>query len=99
MSYPETDQPVADTAAEIEYTIAHDVPEALQWSYDAEPTNGGITIVVGGVTKWAVDITAAGPGFMPLARMRLPEAGTATITLLAGGAAVTGKLNATFGER
>jgi len=69
---------------------------ALSWSYSAAPTAGSITVVVNAVTIVQLDITAAGPGSVPLAQGGLIcQAGqNVVITLAAAGAAVVGRVNA-----
>jgi len=68
----------------------------VMWSYNAAPTAGSLNIVdAQGERQVQVDITAAGPGFIlggdGWAEF---EAGSGvTLTLAAGGAAVTGKLS------
>jgi hypothetical protein len=86
----------ADTAAVVtipatpeEYNYIHHV----QWSYDAAPTGGKLTIKDGasGSVLWEQAITAAGPGGQD--PDELGSLNTATvITLAAGGAGVTGRI-------
>ena len=41
----------------------------VAWSYDADPTGGGLQIEDGsGNTVFLIDITKGGPGFIPFAR-------------------------------
>lgn len=98
-----SDFPADDTAAVV--TIAAETGErhvidTVYWSYDAAPTGGKLTVTNGTITlEW--DITAAGPGYLPL-RMADDEGfdggvNTAvTITLTAGGAGIAGKLNVKY---
>lgn len=67
----------------------------LSWSYSAAPTGGLLTVVVNGVTILQLDITASGPGSVPLAQGGLVcQAGqNVVVTLAAAGAAVVGRLN------
>lgn len=67
----------------------------LIWSYSAAPTGGGITITDGtGNTIFQADITAAGPGFFLWIPPKHSAANsTLTISLLAPGGAILGKLN------
>lgn len=65
------------------------------WSYNnATPTGGKIT-VTGGETTFEFDITAGGPGSIPLIYVGT-ENTDVVITLAAGGSGVTGKLNANW---
>jgi hypothetical protein len=95
-----TNAPAANTAAVV--IIAgeprrHTLICGLQWSYNAAPTGGALTVVQGGNTIWQVDIPTSGVGFIPsdeTLKWKCPNEGQAvTVTLAAGGAAVTGKLN------
>ncbi len=79
----------------------------LAWSYSAAPTGGRLTVQDGATTILDFSITAAGPRSLPSggppARLGLKGSlNTAmTVTLAAGGAAVSGKVNAykrTMGE-
>ena len=67
----------------------------VAWSYDNTPTAGSLTIEDGsGTTVFKVDITAAGPGFIPFDPPLKGTANTALIaTLAAGGAGVSGIVN------
>jgi hypothetical protein len=66
----------------------------IYWSYDVNPTAGGLTITDGGDTVFSIAITKSGPGYV-----RYPQAGeggpnaAVVVTLAAGGAGVTGKVN------
>jgi hypothetical protein len=68
---------------------------ALSWSYSAAPAGGSLTVVVNAVTVVQLDITAAGPGSLPLAQGGLIcQAGqNVVVTLAAAGAAVIGRVN------
>ena len=91
--------PSSNTAAVVTYaadtTHKHTI-SGVAWSYNATPTAGRLTIQDGsGNTVFDIDITNAGPGFMPFQK---PKQGAAIntamiITLAAGGAGVTGKVN------
>lgn len=64
----------------------------VRWSYDAEPTGGGITIS-DGTTAESYPITAAGPGFLPFdPPAQFKDNGAVTITLAAPGGSVVGKV-------
>ena len=88
--------PAANTAAIVTLSAVvakkHYLPRVV-WSYDAVPTGGGLTVTDDGDTVFSISIPADGPGFVPLGI----ESGTSNtdmvVTLAAGGAAVTGKVN------
>jgi hypothetical protein len=67
----------------------------VAWSYDGAPTGGNLTIEHGsGVVVLDLDITASGPGFLPLTPPLVGDNNTALIvTLAAGGTGVVGKLS------
>lgn len=92
--------PASNTAAVITYTArtsAHAI-SGIAWSYDAAPTGGNLKIENGaGTTVFTIAITAAGPGFIPFPQPRFGSPNTALIvTLAAGGAGVTGKVNVLY---
>ena len=65
------------------------------WSYSGTPTGGRLLVQAGGQTFLDVDITAGGPGFLPIDPPVSLAAGTQlTVTLKAGGSGVTGKVGA-----
>ncbi len=73
--------------------VAHSIA-GVAWSYSGgTPTNGALTIADGTNTIFSIDITAAGPGFIPF---NPPKIGTPnqamTITLADGGASLVGKV-------
>jgi hypothetical protein len=89
--------PAADTAAQ--QVLAADsgkchVIGGVAWSYSAAPTGGKLTILDGTDKVFEIEITAAGPGFIPFP---FPKRGTLgrsmTVTLAAGGGGVTGIVN------
>jgi hypothetical protein len=91
--------PAAEAAAVITYAapgaLKSNVLAAIYWSYSAAPTGGNIKVEDGaGNTIFNLDITSAGPGFLPF---NPPKKGTYNaamiITLAAGGSGVTGKLS------
>lgn len=91
--------PAVNTAAVVTYAAsagqAH-VIGGIAWSYNAAPTGGNLKVEdVSGTTVFSIDITSAGPGFIPFARPKRSAAqNTALIvTLAAAGAAVTGKVS------
>ena len=93
-------EPASNTAAVITYAaggagVSH-VISGVAWSYNDDPTGGNLKIEDGsGTTVFSVDITAAGPGFFVFPEPLRGTANTALIiTLAAGGASVTGKVNA-----
>lgn len=63
----------------------------LYWSYSGTPTGGRITVVVGSTTVMDFDITAGGPGFMPLPIMHGDANEAVVVTIYAGGSGVVGK--------
>jgi hypothetical protein len=67
----------------------------VYWSYSAAPTGGGLTITNDGDT-FDVDITAAGPGFLPF-YAPLGKSSAMVVTLKAGGPGVVGKINVVYG--
>lgn len=89
--------PAINTAAIITYTAvaaAKHVIRGVAWSYDAAPTGGNLLIEdVSGTTVFSLDITAAGPGFIPLTKKGAAINTAMIITLSAGGGGVTGKVN------
>lgn len=62
------------------------------WSYDAAPTGGKLTIKSGTTTISEVDITAAGPGFLPLDGFVSTRGELLSATLAAGGSGISGKV-------
>jgi hypothetical protein len=92
--------PTSNTAAVVTYTATPSVKHVISgvyWSYNAAPTAGNLKIEdVSGTTIFSVDITAAGPGFMPFPTpFKSAVVNTAMIvTLAAGGSGVTGKVTA-----
>ncbi len=90
------DAPAANTAAEVEIAAAGagvcNVIRGIAWSYNAEPTGGNLKIEDGATTVFSMDIATAGAGFVPV--FGKGSANTAlTVTLAAGGADVSGKVN------
>lgn len=72
------------------------VISGVAWSYSAAPTGGRLRIEdVSGTTIFDIDITAAGPGYIPFVPPKKNAAlNTAMIiTLFSGGGAVQGKVN------
>ncbi len=63
------------------------------WSYSADPTGGRCYVQDGADTILDFDVTAGGPGALPVPDIPGSIGSTMTITLTAGGAGVTGKLN------
>lgn len=64
----------------------------VHYSYNAAPAAGRLTIT-DGVATYLLDITAAGPGWVPFDTTRWAEGAAVTITLAGGGGAVIGCLN------
>ena len=93
---PKFNYPAANTAAVITLAAKENLKNVIhyiQWSYSAAPTGGRLFITFGGVTKFDVDITAAGPGGFDFYLPGIVNEAV-VITLAAGGAAIVGKLNA-----
>jgi hypothetical protein len=91
--------PSSNTAAVLNYAAVSDrrhVLDGLQWSYSGTPTAGNLKVEDGaGTTVFSLDVTAAGPGFIPFEPALAGRTNTALIvTLAAGGAGVSGKVNA-----
>jgi len=91
-----------DAAANAAASVSFTNPRYLQWiaySYDAAPTGGKLTVKQGATTIFELDVTAAGAKFLDFARNQLAmtASATVTVTLAAGGAGVTGKLNVMAG--
>lgn len=89
--------PVANTNAVVTFAALaggrHTI-EGIAWSYSGSPTGGNLTITDGNLgTVFNLDVTAAGPGYIPLIP---PACGTVNaslvVTLAAGGSGVLGKL-------
>ena len=40
----------------------------ISWSYSDDPTNGQLTVSIGGTVVWQVDITVGGPGHIEFER-------------------------------
>lgn len=100
MAIAKTHSPAAATAAVITLPaipgVKHQI-EHVSWSYDAAPTGGNLKIESpSGTTIFEIDITAAGPGFIPFSGSCITGAvGAALIITLASGAgAVSGIVNA-----
>ena len=91
--------PAANTIATITYAaggagVMHCIG-GIAWSYSAAPTGGQLILQDGaGNNVFQIDIAAAGPGSITFTPPKKGTANTALIAnLLAGGGAVTGKLN------
>ena len=89
------DQPSSDTAAVA--TIANAKNYTISgtwvlWSYSTAPTGGKLTIKSASTTIAEVDITAAGPGFLPLDGLNSVRNEAYSATLAAGGTGVSGKV-------
>ena len=93
-----THAPAAATAAVVTLSApgagVSNVLAGVYWSYDADPTGGGIVITDDGNNRFSVDITRGGPGFLPFDP---PIKGTANkvvvVTLASGAGTVVGKVN------
>ncbi len=94
----DTHAPSQATAAVVTYPA---IPNRIHcitgvaWSYNATPTGGNLKIEDGsGTTIFTMDITAAGPGFIPFPIAKRGSTGKAMIITLASGAGtVSGKVS------
>lgn len=93
------DAPAANTAAVV--TFAAETGKrhhlvSVAWSYSAAPTGGNLKVEdASGTRVFSVDVTAAGPGSLQFENALRGEVGNALIvTLAAGGAGISGKVNA-----
>lgn len=100
MGIAHTHSPSSATAAVITIPastgVAHEI-EMLAWSYDDTPTGGNLKIESPSGTKiFEVDITAGGPGFIPLSGscIKGAESQALIITLASGAGSVSGIVNA-----
>lgn len=92
--------PAANTAAVVTIDAAgagvcNVVGNGLAWSYSDDPTGGNLKIEDGaGNTVFSMDITSRGAGFIPLDVPLRGSPNTAlVVTLAAGGAGISGKVN------
>ena len=95
-------EPAANTAAVVTYTAAAAVKHVITgvaWSYvGGIPTGGNLKVEdVSGTTVFSIDIDESGPGSHEFPKPKKSAAANTAmiITLAAGGAGVTGKLNIT----
>lgn len=88
--------PAAATAASVVYAAAgnniHALSGIIAWSYTGGTPTGTLSIADGSNTIFSIDITAAGPGFIPIGLEGTPG-NSMTITLSSGGGGITGKLS------
>ena len=94
-----THAPAANTAAVVTLGAPgagrYNVIASVEWSYDDDPTGGSLVITDGAITVFTQYITTGGPGFFQwVPPKRFGTNSAVTITLAAGGAAVTGSVNA-----
>lgn len=91
--------PASNTASIVTISAAgsgvSNIIGGVAWSYSSPPASGNLKIEDGvGTTVFSIDITSAGPGFIPFARPMKGASNTAlVVTLAAGGAGVLGKVN------
>lgn len=72
----------------------HWVIGSTEWSYNAIPTNGALTITDGGTQVFKVYVTNSGPGFFIWnPGKRFSDNSAVVVSLLAGGAGVSGVVN------
>jgi len=94
-------QPAANTAAVVTLTAPSNHPPGsawimggLAWSYDDNPTGGNLSITNGGTTAFSIDITRGGAGIIVYQQpQRADDGAEVVVTLAAGGAGITGKVN------
>lgn len=70
----------------------HHIVEGVAWSYSAAPTGGNLIITDGTTITFAIDITVAGCGYVPV-RKRGTANTVMTISLAEGGGVIVGRLN------
>ena len=91
--------PAVNTAAVVTYVASPGVQHVISgvaWSYNGGiPVGGSLVITDAGATVFTVDISEEGPGFFTFPRPKQNAiVNTAmVITLAAGGAGITGKVN------
>lgn len=86
--------PSANTNAVVTLTAVANNHRAIRtviWSYSGAPTGGRLNITDGGSLVLDFDITAGGPGMLPL-NMAFAENTEVVVTLVAGGGGISGKL-------
>lgn len=88
--------PAANAAAQVTFAAvagSRHLFEFIAWSYDDTPT-GNLTVHDGaGNTFFNIDITASGPGFIPFTPEMTAVGAALYVTLTAGGAGISGKVN------
>lgn len=62
------------------------------WSYSGTPTGGKVTIKRGTTTIDEVDVTASGPGYLPLNGLETAYNEALAATIAAGGSGIIGKV-------
>lgn len=91
------DTPTANTAAVITETGVAGrrlLLTNVMWSYNADPTNGRITIESPiGTTRIDLDITSKGPAKLNFDPFQTEPGDGIKVTLAAGGTNITGKIN------
>jgi hypothetical protein len=99
VSFPqeqEYDAPAANTAASVSIAAdskEHWVIESVDFSYDATPSGGSITITSGGTTIYKMAITSAGAYRREFENgLKATKGEAVVVTLAAGGAGVSGTL-------
>lgn len=63
--------------------------QGLEWSYNATPTGGTLTVDAGGVTLASIPIPSSGPGFL-MSNYKAPTNTPVNVTLSAAGATTRG---------
>jgi hypothetical protein len=100
-STDDVDAPSSNTAAVLTYAALAERKHVLyqiDYSYDGAPTAGALTVTLGGVTVFSLDVVAAGRDTILFSPEKEGKHNSAmVITLADGGVGVSGKLNATHG--
>ena len=67
--------------------------EQVTWSFSAAPTTGLLQITGLDADDFSVDVTAGGPGALPLPRSAYGKVGGTVVVIASCAAGVTGKVN------
>lgn len=59
----------------------------ITWSYDDDPVGGRLTVEIGGVLVWDIDITVGGPGHIEFTGALYGSKNQAVVVTLANGGA------------
>jgi len=91
-------EPAANTQAVVTMAAPggqhRNVIAGVYWSYDGNPTGGGLQITANGVQMFEVDITTGGPGFLPFdPPLQFPRGQAVIVALAPGGLLISGIVN------